>query len=123
MSPDQNKELDGVALELLCLCGSENFERVVVERRPHAAVVTDFVACVGCRAMYLAPLSRASLVQARSTPGSFGVGGPQPDYRGPLIQRVDPPPRLRTPEEEVEYRQIMEAVARANKSKHKGRRG
>jgi|KBSMisStandDraft_5_1062788.scaffolds.fasta_scaffold56484_2 hypothetical protein len=47
MSSDE--PIDGVALELTCPCGYENFERVVVSRKPHAAVVTDFVACVGCR--------------------------------------------------------------------------
>ena len=40
---------------LSCLCGYENFERVVVERVPNRPIVTDFVACVGCRAMYFAP--------------------------------------------------------------------
>ncbi len=47
--------MDGVELDLVCLCGHENFERVVVQRRPHGPIVTDFVACVGCRAMYWAP--------------------------------------------------------------------
>jgi hypothetical protein len=37
--------MDGVELELVCLCGFENFERVVVQRKPNPPVVTDFVAC------------------------------------------------------------------------------
>jgi hypothetical protein len=38
----------------------ENFERIVVQRKPHPPIVTDFVACVGCKTMYWAPLSRHS---------------------------------------------------------------
>ena len=53
------KSLEGVELELQCACGHENFERVVVQRPPGAPIVTDFVACVGCRAMYFAPLPKA----------------------------------------------------------------
>jgi hypothetical protein len=33
--------MDVVELELMCPCGYENFERVVVQRKPHAPVVTD----------------------------------------------------------------------------------
>ena len=40
---------------LACVCGSENFERVVVQRKPAAPIVTDFVACVECSAMYWSP--------------------------------------------------------------------
>ena len=48
---DHVKSLEGVELELQCACGHENFERVVVQRKPHPPIVTDFVACVGCKAM------------------------------------------------------------------------
>jgi hypothetical protein len=58
--------LDGVELELVCLCGYENFERVVVQRKPHAPVVTDFVACVGCKAMNWAPLRPLDPMPPRS---------------------------------------------------------
>ena len=44
--------MDGVELELVCPCGLDNFEGVVVQRKPHGGIATDFVACVGCRAMY-----------------------------------------------------------------------
>jgi hypothetical protein len=44
--------MDGPELELVCPCGFENFERIVVQRKPNAPIVTDFVACVGCKAMY-----------------------------------------------------------------------
>jgi hypothetical protein len=47
--------MDGFELELVCPCGYENFDRVVVQRKPYAPIVTDFVACVGFRAMYWAP--------------------------------------------------------------------
>jgi hypothetical protein len=36
--------MDGVELELVCPCGHENFERIVVQRKPHRPIVTDFVA-------------------------------------------------------------------------------
>ena len=49
--------MDGAELEIVCLCGgSENFERVIVQRKPNPPIVTDFVACVACRAMYFAPV-------------------------------------------------------------------
>jgi hypothetical protein len=35
--------IDGAELELVCLCGYENFQRVVVQRKPNAPIVT------GCR--------------------------------------------------------------------------
>ena len=66
--------MEGADLELACLCGSENFDRVVVQRRPHGPVVTDFVACVGCRAMYFAPVPSTPLPARR--PDGKGVGGP-----------------------------------------------
>ncbi len=47
--------MDGVELELVCPCGYENFDRIVVQRKPHGPIVTDFVACVDCHAMYFAP--------------------------------------------------------------------
>jgi len=47
--------LDGAELELSCPCGYENFERVVVQRKPNLPVVTDFVACVGARRCTLRP--------------------------------------------------------------------
>jgi len=39
-----------------CLCGSIDFERIVVQRKPNAPITTDFVACLACRAMYFVPL-------------------------------------------------------------------
>jgi len=69
--------MDGVELELACPCGYENFERVVVRRRPHHPIVTDFVACVGCRAVYFAP--QRPLDPPEPTIGSHmkAHGGPQ----------------------------------------------
>jgi hypothetical protein len=69
--------MDGVGLELVCPCGFENFERVIVQRRLGSPVVTDFVACVGCRAMYLSPVPKPDPVPRR--PGSHmqAIGGPE----------------------------------------------
>ena len=33
-----------------CLCGSEAFERVIVQRKPGPPIVPYVVACTGCRA-------------------------------------------------------------------------
>jgi hypothetical protein len=41
---------------LACLCGGENFERVIVKRPSASAYVTEFVACVSCRVMFHLPL-------------------------------------------------------------------
>lgn len=71
-------EQDGTELELVCPCGVENFERVIVQRLPHSPIVTDFVACVGCRTMYFAPIRETRPV----FPPGYGHGtggGPQCD--------------------------------------------
>ena len=70
--------MDGVELELVCPCGHENFERIVVQRKPHPPVVTDFVACVGCKAVYFAPLRRPDPPEIRLGHGMGGLGGPEP---------------------------------------------
>jgi hypothetical protein len=75
------KSLEGVELELQCACGHENFERVVVQRAPGAPIVTDFVACVGCRAMYFAPLPKAA---------------PRAPSPGDKLQAIGPPPPARS---------------------------
>ena len=69
--------MDGVELELVCPCGYENFERVVVQRKPHPPIVTDFVACVGCKAMYWAP--QAAPLPPERSPGQDmkAIGGPE----------------------------------------------
>jgi len=41
-----------------CVCGAENFERVVVERVLSRPVVTDLIACVECRCVYYSPLPK-----------------------------------------------------------------
>jgi hypothetical protein len=70
--------MDGVELELVCPCGYENFERIVVQRKPHPAVVTHFVACVGCKAMYFAPVRRLDPPEIRPGHEMGGIGGPEP---------------------------------------------
>lgn len=63
--------MDGANSELTCPCGYENFERVIVERVLGRPIVTDFVACVGCRAMYFAPLPVPAPVPL---PDGHGIG-------------------------------------------------
>jgi len=70
--------MDGVELELVCPCGYENFERVIVQRKPHGPIVTDFVACVGCRTMYLAPVRPADPPDWRPGHEMKAIGGPEP---------------------------------------------
>ena len=43
-----------------CPCGSIDFERIVVQRKPNAPITTDFVACLACRAMYFVGCRRSS---------------------------------------------------------------
>jgi hypothetical protein len=76
--------MDGVELELVCLCGFENFERVVVQRSRHDPIVTDFVACVGCRAMYFAPLARPDPAERQPGDRMGAIGGPEPDSAAKL---------------------------------------
>ena len=38
-----------------CACGSNNFERVVVQRPRSTPYETDFIACAECRVMYYSP--------------------------------------------------------------------
>jgi len=72
-------QIDDVALELKCPCGYENFERVIVSRQA-GPIVTDFVACVGCKAVYLARLPKPTPPEAR--PGrNIGAIGPPPPPR------------------------------------------
>lgn len=73
MAADQERIDDAHAAEagIVCVCGYENFERVVVERRASGTIVTDFLACVGCRAMYFVPLPRPRPVVR---PPGHGVG-------------------------------------------------
>src|SRR4051794_9249034 len=51
-------------------------ERIVVQRKPHAPIVTDFVACVGCRAMYWSPIPRPDPVAKRPGQDMTAIGGP-----------------------------------------------
>jgi hypothetical protein len=87
MSADSkgDRPLEGADLGLVCLCGYENFERVVVQRAPHAPIVTDFVACVGCKAMYFAPLRKPGPLPESLAKRMMAIGGPgDPNYKGPL---------------------------------------
>ena len=44
--------MEGADFGLVCQCGAENFERVIVRRPGRDPYVTDFVACVGCKAVF-----------------------------------------------------------------------
>ena len=41
--------------DLLCPCGSDNFERVVVNRQGQSDYSTEFVACTLCKVMFHVP--------------------------------------------------------------------
>ena len=69
--------LDGVELELVCPCGYENFERVIVQRKPHGPIVTDSFACVGCKAMYFAPVRKPDPPEYTIGSHMKAIGGPQ----------------------------------------------
>lgn len=116
--------IDRAELEIHCLCGdSENFERVIVQRKPHPPIVTDFVACVACRAMYFAPVPQRDPPERLAGRDLGAIGGPAPDgYKGPLFSpRTElGPAEKQSPEDRERF---MDAVRRADKSKHKGRRG
>lgn len=87
-----------------CLCGSIDFDRVKVERPSTSPYVTAFIECRRCKVMYHSP--------AVSDPPK------PPPYTGPLITgRVEPVAPLARDSE------LMAAVARANKSKSRGRKG
>ena len=44
--------IEGPDFGLVRQCGAENFERVIVRRPGRDSCVSDFVACVGCRAVF-----------------------------------------------------------------------
>jgi hypothetical protein len=44
--------IEGPDFGLACHCGAENFGRVILRRRGRDPSVTDFAACVGCRAVF-----------------------------------------------------------------------
>lgn len=111
------------------MCGCENFERVIVERVIGRAVITDLLACVECRCVYFSPLPKAAPPgpAARAHAASAGVppGEAWAPSNGPLESTwgMMPPGSPRREETPEERERLMEAVRRANKSKHKGRRG
>lgn len=69
--------MDGADLPGECLCGSIDFERVVVHRRPAGPITTDFVHCLGCHAMYFVPLPPVVVSPRQGgSKGSGAIGGP-----------------------------------------------
>jgi len=57
-----------------CVCGAENFERVVVERVLSRPVVTDLIACVECHCVYYSPLPRPALLPPPSNAPPMPAG-------------------------------------------------
>lgn len=53
--PRRMDPLEGAEVGLACQCGSENFERVLVRRAGKDPHSTDFVACIGCKAVFHLP--------------------------------------------------------------------
>ena len=62
--------MESAAEEPICACGSDGFERVVVQRAEGEPYVTEFVACRHCRAMYHRP---------RAVPRTVDPAGPSVD--------------------------------------------
>ena len=57
--------------------GYGNFERVVVQRKAHSPIFTEFLACVGCRTMHWAPQPRPLPPERRPGHVMMGIGGPE----------------------------------------------
>ena len=71
--------IEGVDFGLVCQCGHENFERVIVRRPGRDPHVSDFVACVGCKAVFhLAAYSETGDAQFKSD-AAYAAGA----YRKP----------------------------------------
>ena len=64
--------IEGADFGLVCQCGAENFERVIVRRPGRDPHVTDFVACVGCKAVFhLAADAETSSRNLNDTPAEI----------------------------------------------------
>lgn len=103
-----------------CMCGAENFQRVVVERVPSRPVVTDLIACVECHCVYYSPLPKPAPAESRPGP-------PMPPgvvSEGPGLLRtwgsVSAVQSGRA-QSAKELQALKEAAARANKSKRRKR--
>jgi len=103
-----------------CVCGAENFERIVVERVLSRPVVTDLVACVECRCVYYSPLPKPAPVERSSGPPvPSGVVSNEPGLlRGWGGIPQGHPLSKQTAQE---LQRIKEAAARANRSKKRSR--
>jgi hypothetical protein len=64
------------------------------ERKPHALIVTDFVACVGCRAMFYAPIPRPDPMPLR--PGN----NMEPMAARPMLDTTVMPRSSGTPQQQ-----------------------
>jgi hypothetical protein len=102
-----------------CVCGAENFERVVVERVPSRPVVTDLIACVECRCVYYAPLPKGTAARSSGPPMPSGVVGNEPGLLKSWGGVSSGHPLSRQTPQELQA--IEQAAARANKSKKRRR--
>ena len=106
-------------LELTCPCGYENFERIVVQRKPHPPIVTDFVACVGCKTMYWAPQYRSSGPPPGTVNSSSAL--PPSEASSPGLKTWGGVPEVYREHEQspADLEAIKQAAARANRRKRK----
>lgn len=106
--------MDADELELTCACRYENFDRIVVQRRPQPPIVTDFVAC---NTMYWAPGGPSSPPQLSSVRMSIGPPPAEASFAGlkNLGWRTRDYREHEPSPEELE--DIEKAAARANKRK------
>jgi len=104
-----------------CVCGAENFERVVVERVLSRPVVTDLIACVECHCVYYSPLPRPALLPPPSNapPMPAGVATNEPGLLRTWGGVPSGHPLSRQTAEDL--RAIREAAARAGKGKKRSR--
>ena len=64
---------------LACNCGSEAFERVIVERVIGHRIVTDLVSCIECKVVYYVPLPPPAPVVLPPDHGMGTVVLPKPE--------------------------------------------
>jgi len=85
--------MDGEYFPGECLCGSIDFERIVVQRKPNTPITTDFVACLQCRAMYFVPLPPIVVTPREGPTGGGAIGGPDGgrSCNSPPQRRENPP--------------------------------
>ena len=74
--------IEGADFGFVCQCGGESFERVIVRRPGRETHITDFGACIGCKAVFhLAAYTEMNDAQLKSdaayASGAFRKSGRQ----------------------------------------------